>query len=449
MNKDVRQPVVAGQFYPTDPVELQREINSYLEQVSVANNEKVVALISPHAGYVYSGSVAAHGYKSLVGRSIKRVVLLGNSHRHYFPGLAIDDHDYWQTPLGKVKVDNEWAEKLVEMDSSINFNRLPHEEEHSLEVQLPFLQTVLQDDFVIVPILFGNTKGEESRLLSQFLKDNLIPGDLVIVSTDLSHYLSADKAEAIDSATLASIMTNNIPEGENKFCGGEAVDTIIYLAQDLNWASNLLNYSHSGQVTGDNQRVVGYASVLFSQNIKAELDADQQQELLKIARQTVEQYILTGEILKPEIKDKRFQEVDGVFVTLHKGGQLRGCIGNVIGQGPLGLTVRDMAISAATEDGRFLPVSKDELDSLDYEISVLSSLQKAANWKNIELGYHGVVVRRGLHSGVFLPQVAVETGWGLEEFLGHLCVDKAELEPDCYKNNTGVELYTFTAQVFD
>ena len=449
MNKDIRQAAVAGQFYPANSDKLSEEINSYLDAVEPKEDKPPLALIVPHAGYAYSGLVAAQGYKNLIGKSIKRVILVGNSHQHYFPGLAIDSHDYWQTPLGKIRVDKQWAEKLVKTNPLIQFNSAPHEEEHSLEVQLPFLQTVLDDGFVIVPILFGNTEGEESELLAQFLENNLAPGDLVIVSTDLSHYLPADQAEAIDQATLASILDKTIPKGENIFCGGGAVETIIYLSQDLDLTSDLLSYSHSGQVTGDNQRVVGYASVLFSKAVKEELNINQQQELLKIARQTVEKYILEGEVFKPEINDKRLQDIDGVFVTLHKEGQLRGCIGSIVGRGPLGETVRDMAIAAATEDDRFLPVVRGELDSLDYEVSVLSSPQKVSSWKDIELGHHGVIVKKGLRSGVFLPQVATDTDWKLEEFLQHLCADKAGLSPNCYRNDDEVELYTFTAQVFN
>ncbi len=449
MNKNIREPAVAGQFYPAKADILQKEINGYLNKVKMVENSGIKALISPHAGYSFSGLVAASGYKNLVNQKINRVIILGNSHQHYFSGVAIDDHDYWQTPLGKVNIDRELAKKLTEISPLIKFNSTPHDLEHSLEVQVPFLQTVIENDFTIVPILFGNTSQTESKLLAQALKDNLDPGDLIIVSTDLSHYLPTEQAEKIDQETLESILSKDMPEGDNKLCGSDAVKTVLFLAQELNWSAELLKYSHSGQVIGDNQKVVGYGSILFSNQIENELNSEQQQELLKIARQTVEQYILKGKTFEPEIKDQRFQEINGAFVTLHNKGQLRGCIGNIIGQGPLGETVRDMAIAAATEDNRFLPVTEDELDSLDYEISVLSPPQKVSDWKKIELGRHGVVVKKGLRSGVFLPQVATDTGWSLEEFLNHLCVDKAGLALDCYKNDPTIELYTFTAQVFD
>ena len=179
------------------------------------------------------------------------------------------------------------------------------------------------------------------------------------------------------------------------------------------------------------------------------LDKRQQKELLAIARQTVESYVREGKILKFEIKDERLQKKEGAFVTLHKGGQLRGCIGQIIPSGePLWEVVRDIAITAASQDYRFNPVTSGELDKLDYEISVLSVPEEIDNWRNIKLGEHGVIVEGGERSGVFLPQVATETDWSLEEFLSQLCSQKAGLDPNCYKNDPNVKLKTFTAQVF-
>ena len=179
------------------------------------------------------------------------------------------------------------------------------------------------------------------------------------------------------------------------------------------------------------------------------LDKRQQKELLAIARQTVESYVREGKILKFEIKDERLQKKEGAFVTLHKDGELRGCIGQIIPTDkPLWEVVRDMAIAACSEDYRFNPVAENELNKLDYEISVLSAPEKIDNWQDIKLGEHGVIIEKGRQSGVFLPQVATETDWSLEEFLSQLCSQKAGLDPDCYKKTGDVKLKVFTAQIF-
>jgi uncharacterized protein len=179
------------------------------------------------------------------------------------------------------------------------------------------------------------------------------------------------------------------------------------------------------------------------------LNNNQKKELLEIARKAVENYVREGKIPEFKVENERLQRREGAFVTLRKGGELRGCIGQIVPAGkPLWKVARDMAIAAASEDHRFNPVAKNELDKLDYEISVLSVPEKIDNWQNIKLGKHGVIMEKGRQGGVFLPQVATETGWGLEEFLSQLCSQKAGLDPDCYKKTGDIKLKTFTAQVF-
>ncbi|MDD5031837.1 MAG: AmmeMemoRadiSam system protein A [Patescibacteria group bacterium] len=179
------------------------------------------------------------------------------------------------------------------------------------------------------------------------------------------------------------------------------------------------------------------------------LNKNQKKELLEIAKKTVESYVREGKIPEFKIKDERLKRKESAFVTLHRDGQLRGCIGQIIPTDkPLWEVVRDMAIAAASEDYRFNSIAESELDKLDYEISVLSVPEEIDNWQNIKLGEHGVIVEKGKRSGVFLPQVATETGWNLEEFLSQLCSQKAGLPSDCYKKTGDVKLKVFTAQVF-
>jgi len=531
----VRQPAVAGQFYPGDAKSLKQKIESYLaEATTTSPNPPLVkgrdnsatttaavnppapsprfageaglskggnngnppnplypasakatadkqggikAMMVPHAGYDYSGPVAAYGYQAVSGEKVDTVILIGNSHQAYFPGLAIDANDAWQTPLGEVAVNKELADKLITADNDLKYNSQPHEKEHSLEVQLPFLQTVLASGFKIVPILFGNSGDEAYKKLAKALADNLGDEDLVVISTDMSHYPKYEDANKIDKATLDVIRSLDV-EALNKhieltekagydneqtlICGVDGVKTIIALAKQKSWTANILKYANSGDATiGSKDQVVGYGAMTFASSEKLKvksakseaeiynLNLEQKDALLEIARTTVEGFVKNGQVPDFKISDERLQQKQGAFVTLKKDGELRGCIGQIIpSENSLWQVVRNMAVAAASEDPRFLPVSAAELPKIEYEVSVLSVPEIIDDWRKIELGKHGVIIKKGWHSGVFLPQVATETGWSLEEFLSQLAWQKAGLSPDAYKNDKGVELQVFTASVF-
>ncbi|MEA3464328.1 MAG: AmmeMemoRadiSam system protein B [Patescibacteria group bacterium] len=490
--QNIRQPAVAGQFYPADKKELKSEIEKYLlavEESKVKSNIKAVMV--PHAGYVFSAPVAAYSYKQLQGKKVRTAVIICNSHTAYFDGIAIDESDAWQTPLGLAEVDKELAGKLVKRDDVIKFDSNVHAADHTLEAQLPFLQTVLAEDFKIVPILFGNKQElssgypEPSSLLAQALADNLGENDIVVISTDMSHYPSYEDANKIDKQTLEiikladivklenylkDVQNQNIPNEQTVLCGIDGVKTVLELYNLLDWDRiEILRYANSGDAPiGDKSSVVGYGAVVFALTpcrsftpllarggveekrgtIIDILNEQQKNKLLHIARATVESYVKDGKAPEFDVSDERLKWKQGAFVTLRSNGKLRGCIGQIApSDKPLWQVARDMAIAAATQDHRFVPVSKKELDKLDYEVSVLSVPKKINNWQDIELGKHGVILQKGLRSGVFLPQVANETGWSKEEFLLQLCSQKAGLPPDCYKGKD-VELKIFTAQVF-
>jgi len=479
MTKKIRQPAVAGQFYPEQVDELKAQIENFLKQATSpqpspykGEGVEVKALMVPHAGYDYSGSVAAYGYKLLRGRKIDSVVLIGNSHQAYFSGMAIDDNDAWQTPLGAVAVDKTLADKLIASDQAIKYNGQPHQAEHSLEVQLPFLQTVLQPGFKILPILFGNESSEKNwQKLSQALAKNLGANDIVIASSDMSHYPSNADAQKIDPETLdrvkslnvnsleqyiEQVETQNVSNEQTLLCGEEAVKTVMALVQAEAWNASVINYADSWQTSGlDENRVVGYGVVAFSkiknekQNIKNdELNERQKNELLKIVQETVRSFVTNGMVPQFNIIDERLKQKQGAFVTLYKNGNLRGCIGLIEpSDEPLWQVVRDMAVAACSQDTRFNPVIEAELSDLHYEVSVLSVPQVINDWHNIVLGRDGVIIQKGSRSGVFLPQVATETGWSLEEFLAQLCWQKAGLAPDDFKSKDAI-IKVFTAQVF-
>ena len=491
-DESVRQPAAAGTFYPNNPTELKNKISNLLSnsELIIDNSKLINLLIAPHAGYDYSGTVAAAGFKQVQSKNYDRVILLGASHQSYFDGIAVDENTAWQTPLGQVDIDLVTAQKIVDADENFKFNSSAQSQDHSLEVQLPFLQTVL-DDFKIVPILLGQATEKDINNLANTIHQNLTANTLLVISTDLSHYPSYDLANSIDERTVNSILTGDPEKFEKKAneqmsqgypnldtvaCAEKAVKTGMIIAQKIEakklrepktsevksaetseagsgW--QLIKYANSGDTVGEKSRVVGYAAIVHlgggSLPVSSEVDKlnqNQKESLLALARETLEGYIKEAKKPKASITDPALQEQLGCFVTLRKSGQLRGCMGEFSPTTPLWQTVIDRTIVAATEDPRFSPVESKELDDINIEISVLSKPESIDNWQKIELGIHGVIVQKGSRSGTYLPQVGTEHNWNnIEDFLSNLCQSKAGLPADCYKDKD-VNLLTYTADVF-
>lgn len=466
----IREPAVAGAFYPGTKAELSAAVDEYLASIKsyeVQPRKYVRGLVVPHAGYVYSGQVAAYGYKTLIDSppagGIKTVILIGNSHKEYFDGASVYPKGYFKTPLGNIEIDAEFVKKLMAKSDKISYLETADSEEHSLEVQLPFLQRTLKD-FKIVPIILGNQPGAVEILINA-LKNLIDERTLLIASSDLSHYPKYEDAKYSDNKVIEAILSGErenfrniiaqleaggIDNLQTTACGHDAIEVVMALMEGED--AKLLKYANSGDVSiGDKSQVVGYGAIAF---YSEELGKTEQKKLLEIARKTVETYIKTGKA--PDIKNdlSALEEHRGVFVTLRKHGELRGCIGLFSAQGgpasggePLYKVVAEMAIAAAVKDSRFDPVAQDELKDLEYEISVLSPLKKVDSWKDVEIGKHGVEIIQGSRHGVFLPQVATENNWDRETFLSILCAQKAGLPVDCYKDKD-TEIYVFTAQVF-
>jgi len=460
-----RKPAVAGSFYPGDKDELNSMIDEFLAKVELPKLEPHIrALVVPHAGYVYSGQVAAYAYKALMGSSpageITRVIIIGNSHQEYFDGASIYPKGYFETPLGKVEIDADFSKKLMEASDKIYFKESAHQQEHSLEVQIPFLQKTLKN-FKIVPIILGNQEGA-SDILINALKNLIDDNTLIIASSDLSHYPNYKDAQYSDNKVIQAILSGkrenlretiseleaeNIPNLQTCACGHDSIEVVMGLMEGK--TAKLLKYANSGDVTGDKSQVVGYGAIVFtSDKLENELNKAEQKRLLEIAKQAVETYIKEGKIIEIKEDNPMLNRPLGAFVTLEENGELRGCIGSFEPVIPLYQVVIEMGISAAVNDPRFVPVSKSELDKLEYEISVLSPLKKVNSWQDIEIGKHGVEIRKGSRNGVFLPQVATENSWDLDTFMSTLCTQKAGLSADCWKDPE-TEIYVFTAQVFD
>jgi hypothetical protein len=477
----VRAPAVAGGFYPADPKELTSMIDGLLAHPPVPQVQgPLVELICPHAGYIFTAPVAASCYAQLKGRKYARVVVIAPSHYENFAFSSIYDGDAYATPLGTVPVDKDFAAKLVHLSSSIKFSERGHMPvpdpstgqvmgEHALEVQLPWLQSTL-GDFKLVPIVMGDQDYSLCRALGVALAKALLAEKpevraqtLILISSDLSHYHPYDEAVAIDHHTLAAIeawdylsLWRNFMTRTWEACGGGPIVAGMIAAERLGAShAQILKYANSGDTAGDKARVVGYGAVAITpatseagkKSADFSLTGREKDELMKIARTSVETVIrdrkmyLVGSTGLPRLEEDR-----GAFVTLKENGELRGCIGYITPLKPLAETVRDVAAYAAIEDPRFERVRAAELPQLEYEISVMSPLRRVLDIKEIKVGKHGLIMKKGNIEGILLPQVPVEEHWDRTTFLEQTCV-KAGLPRPCWKDDD-TDIFMFTALVF-
>ena len=464
-----RQPAVAGSFYPSDKTELLQMLTGYFKQASEVIGQQPLALIVPHAGYVYSGKTAAIGYAQIDrNASFKHIFIIGSSHTMFFNGASAYSIGDFLTPLGRVAVDT-LAAWLVKKYSFISNDTRPHEREHCLEVQLPFLQYWLKKPFSIVPIIIGGESPETCKKLASALEPFFNSENLFIISSDFSHYPAYEASNYSDSIMANAILTNssrtllkakasiessNIPALETAMCGWTSILTLLDMSEKHpELAFRKILHTNSGDTKfGDKKRVVGYNTIALISNKPREigrfnLSKEDKDQLLSIARTTLKEYIKNSKM--PEI-DKNGLSADllapaGAFVTLKENDELRGCIGNFAPSQALYSMVQAMAVAASTQDPRFNPVKISEIKQLKIEISVLSPMKKIKSIDEIELGKHGIYIVKGTRSGTFLPQVANETHWTKEEFLGHCARDKAGIGWDGWKD---AEIYIYEALVF-
>ncbi len=445
---ETKNPAVAGTFYPAEKNSLQNSVEGFLTKAEkVSTDGKLLALISPHAGYLYSGQIAAYGYKQIQGSDIKKVILIGPSHHSGFKGVSVYTKGSFRTPLGDVKINERLAQDLLNESIDIKFYPEAFEKEHSLEVQLPFLQTVLKD-FTIVPILIGSPSKQTFEHLISKLTEMRDEKTLLVASTDLSHYHDYSTAKEMDSKVIAAIEKLSASDtldllriGKSELCGGFPVIIVMEAARRL--GANLgvvFKYTNSGDVTGDKERVVGYASIGL---YKSPFTEEEKKELLDLARNAIAGYMTNRKAFEVEIKNPKFKTDGAVFVTIKEKGSLRGCIGHIQAVMPLYQSIIKNAVAACSSDPRFPPMKKEELNDMDVEISILSPFASLKDVKDIQVGKHGLYIMKGMQSGLLLPQVATEFGWNRDEFLEHLCM-KAGLPKDAWKE---ADLYTFTAEI--
>jgi AmmeMemoRadiSam system protein B/AmmeMemoRadiSam system protein A len=474
---EVREPAVAGKFYPADPGKLRRAVNFYLDHAVEPDGARPIAIVAPHAGYVYSGQICADAWRQARGHRYDLVVILGTNHTAAgFSGVSIIPGGAYRTPLGGAKIEEDIAAALTAADPAFSYRAAVHRREHSVEVQVPFAQVLFPDTPIVVAVVGADDPAlcdRFGRALAEAVKDR---SALIVASTDLSHYPSYEDACRIDRTVLAAAATmdpaavrelvevqmgHRIENLSTCACGVAPMTAAMCAARHLGAkGARIVSYANSGDsLVGRPQRVVGYGAVAFSASYsgipsfpepqpvdeEAMLGVSQKKALLSLARTTVTELLKAEALPLPRSVEPALNMHRGAFVTLKKNGRLRGCIGHMTADWPLQKTVGAMALQAAFSDRRFKQVSAEELGHLEIEISVLTPFRPVSGPEAIRIGTDGVLLKKGGRSAVYLPQVAPEQGWNRQEMLGHLC-RKAGLPTDAWKE--GAQLLTFQATVF-
>jgi len=428
----IRNPVVAGQFYPASPSQLREVIGEMVDEKAV--KEDVIGLLSPHAGYPYSGPVA--------GATISRVkfkdtfIIIGPSHTGMGKPFSIMTQGTWKTPLGEVEIDSELAKRILSASSFLEEDSAAHQHEHSIEVQIPFLQ-YFKSDIKIVPIVlsYGTSDiyKQIGRDIARAIKES--NKDVVIIASgDMTHREPQESARRKDMQAIEAILDLDEDELTKRYeqlnismCAYPSAVSLISAAKELGATqAELVLYQTSGDTTGDYSSVVGYAGVLIKK----------MSPLVELAKNTVETFVKEGEITRPEKLTPEMKKKAGVFVSIKKFGELRGCIGtfepdkdNVAEE-----TVTN-AISSATRDPRFPPVAPSELKDLSYSVDVLTSPEPVDSVDQLDPKKYGVIVESGWRKGLLLPDLE---GVDTVEYQIDICRQKAGIAP-----NEPVKLYRF------
>ncbi len=478
--KDVFVCTSAGQWFPADPQQLRAAVGGFLAKAKNRDIKgRIVGLISPHAGYPYSGPVAAYSYKQIEGRHYDTVVVVGFLHRTYSKDINIFAGDAYKTPLGEIEIDKEIADALIAYSDRIVHNPAVFAGEHSLDTQLPFLQYTL-DSFKLVPVLVGMQNRQNLETIALALASVLKGKNvLMVASTDMSHFWPYDEANRLDAEMIDRIKAYDIMgmerlmEGDatgRRMCGHGVVRAVMSAARELGAdEAVILKHANSQDTYGPTGNgVVGYLAAALvdtdtaqksaaaavkkqkelpmeENKVAGELTKEEQKELLAIARNSLETFIRTGKRIDVTTKTPALQEKKGMFVTLEKNNILRGCMGHFEPDTPIGKLAASQIIVSATHDPRFPTVSENELSQIDIEISVLSVPEYVDSYEDIEVGKHGVILQKNGRAATFLPQVAPEQGWDRDTMLDHLSW-KAGLSTGAWKQ--GARFQVYTAQVF-
>jgi len=464
--EDIRQPAVAGAFYPKDADVLRADVQKYLDNAKAKPvNGKIIGIQVPHAGYQFSAQTAAYAYRQVAKQKYDLVVVIAPSHRDPFYGATLYPGDGYATPLGTLYIDKSTAQRLAKDCDVVKFSELGHRAEHAVEVELPFVQ-ILFPDVKILPIVVGGYDWPLCEKIGKALA-KVVAGKkvLLIASSDLYHGYSYETCKKVSAATLAAATDLNpkkLCEGllQEKYsaCGGAPI-VIMETAARLLGANKakLLAHTNSGDVTGKRDGyIVGYGAVaVFASKKQAgdhveyePLPPDVQKEFLRMARSSIEQYLLKRKLPRFKPTCDAMKEKRGVFVTITENGMLRGCIGHHESDEPLYKLVPQMALAAAFQDPRFPPLDKSELKKIKIKISVyLTNVYKINSLDEFKMGEMGIIMKKNGHAATYLPEVPTEAGWtSIEEEMRNLC-RKAGLGQDAWKK--GAEFWVYRTQVFD
>lgn len=468
----VRLPAVAGLFYPGDAAVLSKTIDGLLAKAPEHSIPRLKALVCPHAGYEFSGQMAAIVYKLLAGREVQTVVVMGPSHYALFQGACIPNADAYQTPLGLVPISVKAKELASVAPFALERQGLvqrppwwrqssrpapedgrdtPETWEHSVEVQVPFLQKVLKN-FKLLPVVMGELDpAQAAKALGTSIDDKTI----IVASSDLSHYHAYQAAKGLDNRCVKAICDLDIDTMmTQEACGKTPILTLLHLARQKGWKAQLLDYRNSGDVTGDKDRVVGYTAVAFYAPAPENLSAAERKFLLDLARKTLTSVTAGGSLPKVAAIDvpPKLTEKKACFVTLTKNGTLRGCIGHLMAMEPLHLAVAENARNAALRDPRFPSVEPGELGQIKIEISVLTDPQALPFSSPDDLlsklhpNEDGVLLHLGPRTATFLPQVWAQLPDKVE-FLNQLS-QKAGSEASAWRG-PGVSVSIYHAECFE
>ena len=473
-----RDPIAAGRFYSLNSEILRKDLSQlFLKSVKPKVTMEVRAIISPHAGYVFSGETAASAFSCIPPDKIFRnIFIIGSSHVMAFEGASVYYSGDFITPLGKAIVNKEIANSLRKSSSLFRYPVEAHSQEHSIEVQIPFIQYYFEYQPSIVPIIIGTTNKNNLKNIASTLKPYFVEDNLFIISSDFSHYPTYDKAKEIDKITDEAILSmdpdffletlekntgRSVPGLATSMCGWTSGLVLLYLVQDdPDVEFRHISYTNSGDSRyGNKNEVVGYNAIALVKRTKdpisdsapkSELSFsnDETKQLIEIARGSIRSMLYENKKTGPDPSElpSSFKENMGAFVTLKLDGVLRGCIGRFISTDPLYEVVQQMALASAFEDHRFYPLTRDEFEKVEIEISVLGPLRKINDISEIQLGKHGIYIKKDNRSGTMLPQVATENHWNVEQFLGYTARDKAGLGWTGWKD---ADIYIYEAAILE
>lgn len=479
MTKKVMVSSLAGRWYPAGERALREEIAERCKGISVVRKKNVCAAVVPHAGYRYSGSVAAGVYLRIDPKQLSRVVIIGPSHYVGMHNLmSVPDATHVLTPLGELAVDTEFAGRMRSLPF-VTCVPEAHANEHSDQIQLPLIQACLATNVPVVCVVCGQFDPSHLISAATSLRALLDEQTLVVASSDFTHYGAnygfvpftkevEKNLETLDMGVFELFSRKDLPgfikylnETGATVCGRDPLAFLLAMMPEDAKVERTA-YETSGHLLHDDKNSVSYVGALVLGSWKnqsknslsasapadGKLPAEDCANLLVFARQTLEQAFRTSAtragMAEPQKLTEGMKAVRGGFVTLHKRGDLRGCIGEIVPRREIWKVIREQALNAAFHDPRFPPVSETELPNIDLEISILTPPKPVGSWKEIIIGKHGMVLTKGGRSAVFLPQVAPEQGWDIEETLTHLSM-KAGLKPDDWRS--GADYLVFEAQV--